>query len=240
MNSNIPIIFTKSEDKEDYRKWIIDHENGFVLNWPYSGKTASKNVKFHTASCDHVKSDLMFPCDSFWKIYANELPTLVQWAKSKRSFDLEDLARHACNCLGSKKLNSVFESAVSYVADTLVAQDIAPPERVETITKRIIRDTVLARDIKFKNQYRCQLCPATIELADGSFYAEAHHLKPLGSPHDGPDVAGNIVCVCPNCHAKLDFGAQTFTLSDLTKAEGHLVAPEFIEYHNVTICGKSA
>jgi predicted restriction endonuclease len=55
------------------------------------------------------------------------------------------------------------------------------------------------------HEYRCQICGKRIALPDGGFYAEAHHIRPLGSPHNGPDHVGNILCVCPNHHVALDY-----------------------------------
>ena len=78
--------------------------------------------------------------------------------------------------------------------------------------------------------HTCQICGSRILLGDGSPYAEAHHVKPLGAPHNGPDHPGNIVCVCPNCHVMLDYGAIA---ADPTKLSN--VLPEFINYHNQVI-----
>jgi len=36
--------------------------------------------------------------------------------------------------------------------------------------------------------------------------------QPLGRPHDGPDVAENILCLCPNHHVLFDNGA--FAVAD--------------------------
>ena len=38
----------------------------------------------------------------------------------------------------------------------------------------------------------------------GRRHAEICHIKPLGRPHNGPDVPENILCLCPNCHVLLD------------------------------------
>lgn len=43
-------------------------------------------------------------------------------------------------------------------------------------------------------------------------YAEAAHINPLGKPHNGPDVEGNILCLCPNHHVMFDNGV--FTIAD--------------------------
>jgi hypothetical protein len=115
-----------------------------------------------------------------------------------------------------------------------VASDLepAPTERGVTIVSRIVRDTELARRIKGLHGQRCQICDETVRLADGTGYAEGHHLQPLGSPHDGPDVAENIVCLCPNHHAACDLGAIQLAASDLRSVDGHVVGQQFIDYHN--------
>jgi hypothetical protein len=112
------------------------------------------------------------------------------------------------------------------------------PDRIATTTQRIIRDTALSKRIKRLHEWSCQLCSTVIELPGGGRYAEAHHLRPLGSPHDGPDSDQNLVCVCPTCHAKLDFGVIPLRRSDFRLVSGHSVAQQFIDYHNNTICGE--
>lgn len=119
----------------------------------------------------------------------------------------------------------------------LVASDLVEPpaDRVLTTTSRIVRDTMLAIQIKVMHEYRCQICSETISLADGSSYAEGHHLKPLGSPHNGPDIEGNIVCLCPNHHAACDFGAIRLDLRNLRQSDGHKLEKRFVDYHNKKI-----
>lgn len=119
------------------------------------------------------------------------------------------------------------------------ASDVADvkPERAATTTYRILRDTALARRVKILHKYECQICGHTIMLADGSRYAEAHHVKPLGSPHDGLDIIGNILCLCPNHHAECDLGAIRLLLSALRAVKDHDVEPAFVEYHNREIYG---
>lgn len=113
------------------------------------------------------------------------------------------------------------------------ASDLAePPPRQEFTTSRVVRDTALAQRVKAMHGYRCQVCGEAIELPDGTLYAEGHHIRPLGRPHDGPDVEGNILCVCPNHHAELDFAARPINPSELRTAEGHAVGPEYVRYHN--------
>jgi hypothetical protein len=100
---------------------------------------------------------------------------------------------------------------------------------------RIIRDTALARDLKVMHDFSCQICGQSIDLSNGKLYAEAHHLKPLGSPHNGPDVAGNIVVLCPNHHAQCDYGAIKLSASGLHSHADHIIDEKYIAYHNKEI-----
>ncbi|MBV9959541.1 MAG: HNH endonuclease, partial [Acidobacteria bacterium] len=107
--------------------------------------------------------------------------------------------------------------------------------RISTTINRIIRDTALSRKIKNSYKSQCQICRLTLQLHGGQSYAEAHHIKPLGSKHNGPDVEGNIICVCPNCHAQVDFGAIELDKSKLLILPGHNLSDEYINYHNAKL-----
>lgn len=115
---------------------------------------------------------------------------------------------------------------------------IAPPDRIESSVYRILRDTELARKVKIKHNFECQICGHKIQLPDGGFYAEAHHLKPLGGKHSGPDIESNIICVCPNHHAELDYGVRRILLSELRHVDGHSINEFFIDYHNSEVYKK--
>ena len=76
--------------------------------------------------------------------------------------------------------------------------------------------------VKTLHDHQCQVCGVRLEPPAGP-YAEGAHVRPLGSPHEGPDTAGNILCLCPNHHVLLDLGA--FSITDdlqLTGLEGSL------------------
>jgi hypothetical protein len=113
-----------------------------------------------------------------------------------------------------------------------------PSNRQKSITYRIIRDTLLARRVKEMHNYSCQLCGHFIALANGSRYAEAHHIRPLGRPHDGPDRIENIMCLCPNHHAEMDLGFRKVSASDLRSVPGHAIDEQYIGYHNEIVYGK--
>lgn len=112
------------------------------------------------------------------------------------------------------------------------------PERVEQTTVRVIRDTKIGRWIKRVHRYRCQVCGEALRLPSGE-YAEAAHIRPLGRPHNGPDTADNILCLCPNHHVLFDRGAFSVG-NDLTLigADGrlrtvkeHPLNADYLEYH---------
>ena len=71
---------------------------------------------------------------------------------------------------------------------------------------RIVRDTAVSREVKELHEFQCQICGIRLEC-EGGPYAEAAHIRPLGAPHHGPDVIGNVLCLCPNHHVLFDHGA---------------------------------
>ena len=118
---------------------------------------------------------------------------------------------------------------------TPIAKNIDKPtgsERILCTTYRILRDTAIARKVKLLHLYKCQIWGDTIPLSDGRGYAESHHIKPLGSGHNGPDVEENIICVCPNHHVQLDYGVIRLGKSNLRSVPGHVIGDEYISYHN--------
>jgi putative restriction endonuclease len=112
-----------------------------------------------------------------------------------------------------------------------------PAGRRSTTVLRIVRDTALGLQVKAIYGYACQVCGLAIQ-GPGALYAEAAHIRPLGRPHDGPDVLTNLLCLCPNHHVLFDLGA--FTVRDdlslagikgrLTVKDGHRVDPDHLLY----------
>jgi predicted restriction endonuclease len=119
--------------------------------------------------------------------------------------------------------------------DTLAEDINEPPGRNAIVVNRIIRDTAISMFVKRLHNNLCQICNETIPLANGIFYSEAHHIKPLGSPHNGPDNLDNLIILCPNHHAQCDYGAIELKLDKLNIHEDHLINKEYINYHNKNI-----
>ncbi|MEE1811291.1 YDG/SRA domain-containing protein [Streptomyces sp. BE133] len=89
-----------------------------------------------------------------------------------------------------------------------------PATRRRTSTvERIVRDTAVVRRVKEWHEYTCQVCGLALAVGpEGKSYAEGAHIQALGGSAGGPDVEGNVLCLCPNCHVRLDRGA--FYLTD--------------------------
>ena len=91
--------------------------------------------------------------------------------------------------------------------------------------------------IKELYDHRCQMCGTRLEGLAGP-YAEAAHVRPLGSPHNGPDTLDNILCLCPNHHVLFDHGgvgvAEDLTLvgagGSLTVDSKHRLSESHLSY----------
>ena len=117
------------------------------------------------------------------------------------------------------------------------ASDVEPPEpsrRIREKRYRVLRDTALARRLKELHRDSCQICGVRLQLSDRT-YSEAHHIKPLGMPHNGPDIAENLLVLCPNDHALLDYGAAELDLATLRQQPSHHIASVYVSYHNTEI-----
>lgn len=118
-----------------------------------------------------------------------------------------------------------------------------------TTTNRIDRDRDLAQWVKRTHKHACQICGEMISTMVGP-YAEAAHIKPLGSPHNGPDTRENLLCLCPNCHVRFDRHAiyvdhigevrssnTDAPLGRLRKAQDHHLSEAMLAYQR-SLCGK--
>ena len=115
------------------------------------------------------------------------------------------------------------------------------PNKVESYTTRVIRDTLVSETVKELHQHFCQTCSTRIERPGGA-YAQAAYIRPLGRPHNGPDTVDNILCLCPNCHMLFDgwafaieddgtlIGALSGTLNEV---EAHTINREYLDYHRL-------
>lgn len=117
------------------------------------------------------------------------------------------------------------------------------PGRRTTSSSRIVRDAKIARDVKRRHDFTCQICGIRLEVPGGAI-AEGAHIRPLGLRHAGPDVPSNLLCLCPNDHALFDHGAlwidESLTIwvsatgepiGTLRTVAGHAIDLDALAYH---------
>jgi len=119
--------------------------------------------------------------------------------------------------------------------DADIPEGVSEPGRQRQEIYRILRDTNLARKLKQLHENKCQLCGKSIQLPNGKGYSEAHHIKPLGSPHNGPDASENIIILCPNHHVMLDYGVIKLATEELIIHPKHKISFAYVNYHNQVI-----
>lgn len=144
------------------------------------------------------------------------------------------------------------ETGVHEPDEAEAVADLPQPDadRVETTTARIVRNTALAKELKEQYQSHCQLCGEAKHRAPLQHYAEVHHVKPLGRPHEGPDEKSNMLILCPNHHADFDHGLvhldpetlevthatdETVSGQELLRMDDHDIDESVLEYHNEEI-----
>ncbi|WP_203659384.1 YDG/SRA domain-containing protein [Streptomyces sp. SID14446] len=121
------------------------------------------------------------------------------------------------------------------------------PEKRTARIQRLVRDAAVARNVKALHDGECQACGLRLVGPDERPYSEGAHIRPLGQPHNGPDVEPNVLCLCPNCHVRLDIGAIVIdddwsiivragalggsVLPKLRRLTRHKVHLDYIRYH---------
>ncbi len=91
----------------------------------------------------------------------------------------------------------------------------------------------IAREVKLIRNNTCQICETRLGTENHP-YSEVHHIQPLGRPHIGDDILGNMICVCPNCHKKLDYLYIPIDENLIIEQnnDNHTIKKKFIQYHN--------
>jgi hypothetical protein len=117
------------------------------------------------------------------------------------------------------------------------------PGRKARTSYSIQRSTEVAKWVKRTYNDTCQVCGTRLEIP-GSATSDAAHIQALGTPHDGPDIIENILCLCPNHHRTFDSGAWTLTddleILDLTNnakigglfvSDSHMIRTDCVAHH---------
>ena len=82
----------------------------------------------------------------------------------------------------------------------------SPGRTEKPSTSSVDRNPALPSWIKTLYKDQCQLCMCTLTVPALTF-SHGAHIQGLGHPHNGKDLVDNMLCLCPNCHIRLDYGA---------------------------------
>lgn len=117
-------------------------------------------------------------------------------------------------------------------------KDHEPARHIQTTVTRVVRDTQTTRRLKKLYDYHCQICGEQL-VGNAGPYAEAAHIRPLGTLHHDPDVLENMLCLCPNHHVLFDYGGIAIaddlnvigTEGKLALHDAHKINPMHLRYH---------
>jgi predicted restriction endonuclease len=144
------------------------------------------------------------------------------------------------------QVSTLIETAPFQAAPVAIEEQEYPAGKINTVITRRIRDTALSNAVKTQRNYECQVCGVKLPMGN-TWYAEVHHLKPLG--HDGPDIEANMLVLCPNHHVLFDYGAiavhpeNTNTVIDgcgkiIANLKPPLPRKDYIQFHHAKIFQK--
>jgi predicted restriction endonuclease len=152
---------------------------------------------------------------------------------------------------GVYKLRENSEQMVAIDRGSIKDEDF--PKRRKVEVNRVIRDTKSTKELKSLYKNKCQICGSGIFTTKG-MYSEAHHLQPLGKEHNGPDIKGNIIILCPNHHTEFDYGSiavnpDTYKILHINKKNEfigtkininpeHKLLKKYLEYHTKQVFSK--
>ena len=219
--------------------------------------------------------------ESLIDVQGIELPLPSTSSHPRRTFDQQDpvfgLTINLYDELGSQPdrivevINSVgsmfasdnaFQSVLTKLAlptpsntssvDLVVPVGEIAPGRKARMAYSVQRSAEVAKWVKQTYNDTCQVCRVRLETP-GNATSDAAHIKGLGSPHDGPDIIENILCLCPNHHRTFDAGAWTITddlkVKDLISGEigvdlyvhdSHKIQIDCVQHHRQFFASSSS
>ena len=219
-----------------FQTWRRSHPSGLFLNINVTQTLVHSSPCLHFGGTDWERGGGWGSLTKHPKVLGGSVADLRKWGAEHKL-----AARECSDCMNGPRTPAdpqdgfrLLEQGVAVATNDEFPT--GPSPRAATTVQRIIRDTQLAASVKRLHSFRCQICGERIELPDGRFYAEAHHIRPLGSPYDGPDHIENILCVCPNHHVALDYRCFRIVKRSLRTRPEHRVSDEYIAYHNSKLC----
>jgi len=162
----------------------------------------------------------------------------INWDNGFVPFDLEGCGsyRKTIHKVANEDIDTIFNYSDEAVKEdkisNLIIDDLELPARTRREINSINRDQGLVRDLKELYNNQCQICSITLKISNTISYSEVHHIRPLGYPHNGPDIHSNMIVVCPNCHVQLDFRETRLSKRTLNLKHSHNIDEIYINYHN--------
>ncbi|MFB3168466.1 HNH endonuclease [Neobacillus sp. 179-C4.2 HS] len=120
------------------------------------------------------------------------------------------------------------------------------PNRIDRKVISTERNQSLSQTLKSLYKHQCQVCGEKVQIGLNEYSSESHHIQPVGGNHQGPDIASNIIILCPNHHLMFDRGAITIELKtnkvihvdatnsihDSNLILKHEIEERHVDYHN--------
>ena len=208
MSAMLSVIYEHGQTESYDSDWITEQirETGF---WEHSTadtpvRTVNKNFSQSLDVFDRVRPNTYRLRPEYFRLAdANKTPTNPDSGVSTND--------------GTDAEQDLFSSSISVTT------------RIEQTVFRTLRDTKMVRQLKLLHDNKCQICRTTIEIGD-KVYSEGHHIQPLGL--GGPDMASNIVILCPNHHVQCDYGGIPLDVRKLRTDSRHRVSTTYTGWHN--------
>lgn len=87
------------------------------------------------------------------------------------------------------------------------APGTGPVDRRTTQVDQLVRSSKNKRQLEELYGKVCQICQGLLPTGAKRHTIDYAHIRPLGTPHNGPDHVSNMLSLCPNHHRQFDRGA---------------------------------
>lgn len=191
-----------------------------TLGLPTKHDPVTKEATFNSTKLETVESD-----------YKRSLPT------NKTNFKIH--STQFASMTNNEKIKSFSFGFAEKLGSTI-------PTQTQRIVVSTDRNQSLSKQLKQLYSNTCQICQERVQIGFDEYMSESHHIQPVGGNHKGPDIATNIIILCPNHHVMFDRGAITIDLHrkivihscesnpihGVTITLKHEINEAFINYHN--------
>ena len=200
-------VFTKVHSKALAQAlWPADDDGRYFEYIYFVTDDAKLNAPFDQTVMDygrdHMRNSVLFRRDKATALieYINQFDQYVIDVESIEPVerDAQKLEKEIKKCDPKIPVSELLE----HFSDLL--ESATPRERVVQ-AKLLVRNQKVARAVKERDNYICQICGAPPFIKkDGLPYAEAHHVLELAEHRI--DHESVMITVCPTCHRILHYG----------------------------------